>query len=713
MKRLFSLATLFFTAIFLVLAGCSADDGKNPYGPIPNPGDPTPIVSGVGSVILTSSKLVLKPDNTDSAEITATVLSDSNVLLSGVQVSFSTTGGAINAATATTDSSGKAKITFTSGTLKIGDSATVTAKAGTAQASITIQAADDRIPAELAISAVPASVKSNDIEESLITVTVLNASGGIIANQSVSFKADGGRITTTSAMTDNNGKATTSFFSGTNKINRTAQVTITVGSLTEIIPIVVYGSTLNLTPSTSPVTLAIGQSEQLTVTAKDASNNPVSNVDITFAQAGTGKVNLSVATAVTNANGQAVVEVTGATQGGVTLSVTGLGATVTKTYDVSGEHGADFFRIVEPASNSSSASLNQPLTVRVYGPAPTTQVLFATTMGKWGNGFTTQTIPLAGGFAEAQLTTSLAGIANIQVSDKDRPTISDAISISFSAAADTAESINLQASATNVAVTLSGGSPQQVELRATVRDVDQQVVGGAPVAFNIEKSTGGGEYIIPPVAYTNDQGQATTTFTSGSLQGDVIVRGSLVDFPEKSDQRTIHIGGTAMSITLGRATEITELSPTTYSLPMSVLVSDGNGGPVSGQAISLTVWPRCYFASDLQWYANEDINRNKIMDAGEDINDDKELTPPASAAGNIVPSPPIETDTNGLGNFNLIYLKADYNTYVEVKATALVGGSETSSTLKFHLPVADKDKDKLPLPTHDPAPAGLGVCRTE
>jgi hypothetical protein len=688
-------------AALVTLSACGSGEGIPPSSVGVQPGG----TSGAATVILSASKLVIKPDNSDPSDITAILVDASFAPVPNVTVTFSTDGGLISATTATTNSLGEAKVSFRSGLLANGATATITATAGQATAFITIQAADDRITADMAISATPASIRSNDTDESVITVTVLNSAGSTISSQNVTFSANGGVLVGSSSLsTDNSGRATINLRSGLDKTNRTATVTANSGLISRNIPIQIFGSTLTLTPSTSPSSLSVGQTEAVTVTARDANNNPVSDVDITLAVAGTGGLSLSAETAITNVNGQATFSVTGGSLGTATLTVTGLGATATKTYDISGEEGTEFFRIVEPATEHSSASLNTPVTVLVSAPPPTSQVLFASTLGKWGNGLGTQTVSVVDGTATAQLTSTLAGLANIQASSG--PTLSDAVVISFSAAADTADSIHLQASATNIGITVSSGAPQQIALRATVRSSDLQVVGGAPVAFSITNPTGGGESISPPVAYTDEQGLATTIFTSGSLQGAVLVTASLVDFPEKTSQLSINIGGTAMSITLGRATVGTALSPTTYSLPMSVLVSDGSGGPVENQSISLTVWPVRYFATDGTLRLNEDTNKNGIMDPGEDLNCDDELTPPSSVAGNIVPSPPIVTNSTGLGNFNLVYLKAHHGTEVDVMATALVGGSETSSTMRFRLPYLLSDLDTLPAPTF--APPGCG-----
>jgi len=330
-------------------------------------------------------------------------------------------------------------------------------------------------------------------------------------------------------------------------------------------------------------------------------------------------------------------------------------------------------------------------------------------------------------------------------------------------------------------------------------------VGGAAVAFSIINPTGGGESVSPVIVYTNDFGVAQSTFTSGSLSSGgqgVTVHAEVVGSPAISDEVQIIIGGTAGSVVIGRSTKIESVqNNTAYKLPMSVLVLDSNGNPVSGAIVTLGTWPTQYavggwaingtppppciptarytapittsnqisfkennanqdtitrgdggsFITDgflpggpvtvsgsasndgtytissvttptltlsaiddltdepapgnmvtltgtSDVYPNEDGNRNLILDLGppsEDANGDGELTPPNSSSGAVPAS--VTTDETGVGNFDLIYLKA-HAAWIESEITAdvLVLGTETRSTLTFWLPFAEEDACELP-----------------
>jgi len=153
---------------------------------------------------------------------------------------------------------------------------------------------------------------------------------------------------------------------------------------------------------------------------------------------------------------------------------------------------------------------------------------------------------------------------------------------------------------------------------------------------------------------------------------------------------------------IGRGSKITVLNPTTYALPMSVLVADSNGNAVSGAVVSLSAWPAQY--SSGTWYDedpdpgkkkfvpyisgtfdNEDLNENTFLDPGEDTNGDGLLTPHNSAAGTLPTT--VTTDENGVANFDLVYLK-DHANWIRdrIRASTLVLGTETTASTTFCLP---------------------------
>jgi hypothetical protein len=191
-----------------------------------------------------------------------------------------------------------------------------------------------------------------------------------------------------------------------------------------------------------------------------------------------------------------------------------------------------------------------------------------------------------------------------------------------------------------------------------------------------------------------------------------------------TDAVNIVIGGTAGSVAISRGTEITELNPATYSLPMAVFVADGNGNPVPGAEVSLSAWPTQYssgvwfFDQDKDYYRpyitrtspNEDANENLILDPGEDTNGDGLVTPHNSTSGGVPTTVTVGTD--GVGTFNLVYPKSSAIWIVDrIRASVFVQGTETTSSLTLRLPGEKAEAEAGLLPDAQ-EPIGLVTTTT-
>jgi hypothetical protein len=178
-------------------------------------------------------------------------------------------------------------------------------------------------------------------------------------------------------------------------------------------------------------------------------------------------------------------------------------------------------------------------------------------------------------------------------------------------------------------------------------------------------------------------------------------------------------------VTLGASHLIETPTNTQYAKPYSVLVTDGNSNPVTGAKVELNIYPTRYqkgfyvHVFDEQdncvgWgkfltinsvngdddsdkaCENEDLNRNGILNAGEDYNDNGTLDP-----GNTATVPKtVTTDESGFAFFHVTYAREFTWIEVQLEARVTVAGSEGSSTAKFFLPgiASDFDDCKVPPP---------------
>jgi hypothetical protein len=495
----------------------------------------------------------------------------------------------------------------------------------------------------------------------------------------------------------------------------------------------------------------------LTILALDAGGNAVPNVAVTLSKSGTGNVTLTPLSGTTDQNGQFFATVAGAAGGAGTATVTAaaLGATATSTLTVSPTLAT--FAIDKQTLNGTviandtmtAINIGDSLAVEVNAPS-VTSVIFATTIGVWNATAPVMTIPVVSGKATATLTTTGAGVANIQVYPSNSPTTTDSLTVTMTASPATAYSITLQASP-SVVPKSSGTTTGYSTLTASVKDVNGYPVGGAPVAFNIINPTGGGESVSPVVVFSAKTtstgvslGDAPTTFTAGSLssgQGGVQVRASVVgtsvateatgvNLTASGNDAAVVVGGTAGSVTFGQAVNLKENPTLTdYILPMSVIVADSNGNPAPlGTAVNLSVWPiawstgvGCVYDSGAVGsltqtgfgdtattgtFLNEDTNENVVLDPGEDGvrtyydikpttsvvggKTDNQLTPPNSAAGTIPGT--VYTDANGVATFDLEYTKTNALWIVDrIRGRTIVQGTEAVGEVSFRLDALDKD----------------------
>ena len=664
------------------------------------------------SISLSTSSSSIPADGSSSTTITATLVDGlGSPVEEDTSVTFSTTLGTFQNDDSsykirTSDTSGSVIVSLISGTTP-GD-AQVTATSNGVTQSIAISFTSDSgsdTGAAISLATSQVSVKSDNSDSATITATVLDEDNVVAEGVTVTFSTDGGQLSDSSLETDENGQAEIEFSSGTvDKSNQVATITAEVAGIDSAqIPIQITGTTVSL--STDSTNLTVGASSvTLTTAVKDEGSVGVYNAPVSISVSPTGILSLSQDTGNTDVSGELEVDVTGVGTGNATVTVESLGATATQTYTV-GTSGA-VFGISSPTQDPYSLYTDTPLLIIVNAPSQTS-VQFATTLGEWDGGSDQiVTKAVSGGIASATLTSSNTGTANVQVSDPANPTTTDTLTIAISAPSSEAAQISLQASAYVVAPS-TGDISNSVTLTATVRNGSDEPVGSAAVAFSIGNPTGGGESISPVIVYTDASGIATSTFTSGSLSSDsegVTITANVVGTSVPSYSIQIVIGGTAASVVIGASTEIaTNDSETIYIFPMSVLVADSNGNPISGATVTLSVWPSSYHTG--YWTSdnnvvitgggnNEDVNKNLIMDSGEDVNGDLELTPPSSAAGTIPGS--VITDEFGVANFELVYVK---NSAVwiedEITASTMVLGTESISTRTFWLPCQVGDEEYL------------------
>jgi len=586
----------------------------------------------------------------------------------------------------------------------------------------------------ISLSVSKREVKSDNSDISTITATVLDENNAALKNAQVTFSTLRGKLSASILETDEKGEAKVEFSSGSSlPSNGTVYVTAVVpgvGSATT--PIDIVGSTMFIEVGKVSVSGST-TTQQIKVVAKDAGDQVKENVPITFALSapddtslGTAAATLSSASATTNAKGEVTVTLTATSSGKIKFITTGLGTSDNEEFTVS------TFRITSPTStvidpDTITADGTDPVTVRVSAQG-VASVQFNTSIGVWvgsttGPGATEGSyivVPVNGITNEAQAILRADagdyGLATVEVIDTLNSDRKDSIPVAMSPPVSAASTVSVQSDVKTLQLS-SESTQYSTVVRATVLTnaaTNNYPVNDVPVVFSITRSVGGGEYVSQAFGYTGLDGVATTKLFSGNKptgqEGAQIT--ATVAQTVISGNVSVEIGGVAGSVALGtpRLVDQVDTNKSINIYNMSALVADGTGAAVSGAQVTLHFWPSSYLTGvwydddpdpdSEEWrvyysgsFNNEDRNENLILDPGEDVNSDNELTPANSTAG-AGPSI-VTTGSNGAAPFDFTYLK-DFAIWVQVRARGSVRvlGTEMTTTTYFVPAVLKSEVDQ-------------------
>lgn len=555
------------------------------------------------------------------------------------------------------------------------------------------------------IDILPSSTTLNSASGSKMTfiVTVKNASNLAVPNQAVAFTASSGFLTGASPEPKTDATGTVSSVSlspGSDSSNRIIKITASSGNATKTIDIPVTGTTLDISGAGSALASST-TSIKYSVKALDSSGKPITGASLSVAsKLGNG---ISPQTVSTDTSGTAAFQLTPINEGMDTLTVSGLGTSKTKDVQISRQD----FQLTSPKL-TDVLPVNRDVVVSVLYKDPATgaavknvPITFSTTRGTPAQ---TTVSTDNNGIASAVIRSTTTG--PVTISAQSASGARDSMTTKFVSV--TPSQIKLQASPSAVLPNALGSSTNQSTLTATVRDSFLNPVEGVVVNFTALKDLSNGS-LVPSSATTDASGLASVQFIAGPLQTEsngvqiqASVQGSATPI---TDTATLTVNGSALFIAIGQSnTIIADLgSPTIYEKEFSVYVTDANGVAAANRAITISVYPRKYGKGYLaynevqeQWdYVqntrcdNEDINRNGILDAGEDVNGDGILWPGLPV---IISASNLTTDSNGYGGFKMRYGK-NYAWWLDTQITAkaLVGGTESSVTLNYSLEMLTAD----------------------
>lgn len=531
-----------------------------------------------------------------------------------------------------------------------------------------------------------ASLPSNNTEQANITVTALNANGGIVAGAPVSVSVDSGIFVPESspAVTGADGTFKGHIKAGGNRSNRIINVTVTVAGTSKVNPIIVTGSSITI--EGLPATIQAGTTvNNVSVKFTDSAKNPISQQSVNLTQALGAGITLSKAfPATTDADGTisfSIAVAANTAAGTQTLAFdAGSRTPATKLFTVSSSSASSAPVVPNSTVISSSSVLANPTYITTNAAGDMTNK--STIVAKF-------------------LDNTNTGIENLRV--RFRIT-------SFELTGEQL-SPNTSAALSREYETLTNASGQ-----ATVNYVPG--IRSSPTNGVVIEACYRRNDIDP---WTNCATPAAQLTVGGQALDIAIFDGNKLASPEAGGQiyeQTLVIqiadaaGNAVASTDFSASVDITHYGKAAAwnlpypnpSIPPTIVNTYDTNGAAFG--LSRTNAPA---AGTSIWCVSEDTNRNGSLETIEDLNNNSKIDPRKSDVVVSFPKGKI-TDLNGRGEIKISYGQnvGGWLSYT-VKATANVAGSEGSSSRSFVTGVLQADVANGSFLT---PPYGKGACNS-
>lgn len=762
--------SVFYIVCCMVLIGCGGGGGGLSDGgttPDPTPQTVQVKVSLSGSEVSNSTPIEITAEVTQGGQpisnrLVTFTLSDTDLAY------FDPANGARS-----TDSNGVAKVKLMAGSKAGGGTITVTLDSVTGSYSVGFNSAGDGNVVtgpsinEISLFANTQQLASSGAQEIALTAIAKNSNNNLIAGAGITFVTDSGSLLIStnedgvpSSTTNANGQATAILRTQGNPENRTIVVRASNGSISDEVNIYVVGTTIQFSGSSS---LAFNDETTYILNVLDSDSEGIADVDVALSLArtpGTGVANISFPSTVkTNAQGQAIVNVTGVTGGTNSIIASALGATTSKAISVQ----ADSFLFTSfnngngVAVNPSNGNITPPdvllsdtATVtlswnRSGTPvANGTRVDFSTTRGT----LSTPSGVINNGQVSTTLTSNDAGKAIVTFTGSDG-NVQITNQLEFEFVAETVDRLIAQASPNSI-----GPDGQTSTISVIARDPNGNLVKNKTIVFSLSDTTGGS--IFPAEAITDSKGTASTVYTSSTVSAqnlDIAITATVKDQPDVVDTVNLTVADRELFIAVGTGNEI-EDNDTTYKKRFIAFVTDADSNPVVGQRLTVSSVPEAYYKGRwvpfydgdefIRWVTvgevgdhapnlhdpqtaaypqsqhptrclNEDINLNGILDPGEDTNNSGTLTP-----GNVISSlltvnvdndntTQVEaiTDSEGKVVIDLVYAQS-YGSWVDINliVSGKVAGTESFVKTTYTLPNSAQDVNSEDI---SPPTASIGM----
>jgi hypothetical protein len=547
--------------------------------------------------------------------------------------------------------------------------------------------------------------------EVVVTALVKTAGNVAVSGAPVQFSADSGFLAVISATSDASGKASARLGTGGSKLNRPIKVTATVGGKSAVTVVNVSGTHLLFN---APAFMAVGDSSTVTATLLDSANQPIAGQAVS-ASARSGNT-VSITAPASDSNGQVQVKIAATTRASEEITLSALGASITRQVTVSGTDvsvspsvtlDGSGNQVLKEIQTGSCAAINGSTTL-----GATSVVLTASRGTLYRDASCSQALVgslavTAGAFQTAYIESDNAGVTTIDAALPNGA--HGTTSLEFVAPLATSSHVSMQADQAVV------GSGERATLIAVVRDGTpaNNLVKGATVQFSIIADSSGGNLLSPFSAVTGSDGVARAVFVGGAADGGkdgTVIQARLADLAYATTSIALTVNKKALSIQFGTGNSVIEFSPTVFQQDFTVFVSDSAGNPVKDVLVSAAAWATHYFKGSYEWKpdsvdpsvldpghweqkniiacANEDVFGKGVFDLGLDYNTNGRLDPgiPLTVTGGG------KTDALGMTTVSIRYPRDRANWILaDLTVTGTVAGTEAVAKRSQKLPGLGKD----------------------
>ncbi len=508
----------------------------------------------------------------EAATIQATV-TDANINpVAGQTVTFSfitnTSGANLSSLTVVTGPDGRASITYTAGSTPGTDTIRARLTNGV-EGTVEITVEGREIEA-INVSAGADTIVADGESSVAIRATAVDNNEVGIPGITVSFTTTAGRLSSRTAITDDNGVATVDLISATKM--GTATVTAEAEGFQNSVTVTfVAGSPSNLALVASPGTVQIRKTANIQATVTDANDNPVAGQRVNFSfVTNTSGGTLTPVSGDTDSNGQTSVTYTaGLTPGTDTIQAVltnGIESTVSIVVElpeigsVTVNAGAD--TIV--ADGESSVAIRATVFDEENQRIPGITVSFSTTAGTLSaNTAVTNTQGIA---TVNLISATQVGTATVTATAGG---FSDTVSVTFVPGAPAL----VQLTTTSTVVT----AREEATIQATVTDANNNPIADQTVTFSLMTNTSGAS-LDPLTGQTDENGRVSVTYTAGLTPGTDTIRAVLTNGVESTLDITVESIATSIQL-LVSSPQLNSAGLDTVTLSALVKNADNNVVP--------------------------------------------------------------------------------------------------------------------------------------